>query len=218
MTPLLLAALLVMQDTSAIDRGVRIGIVYRPGVRPGLVMLPRSGGGTGLDSVRAMISRDLDYSDRFEIITLPGGDSIRLASSSTPTRSPSSRRSSSAGTSRAAPANPGALNYPLYQALGADFALDVTRTGDTTLATLHDVAAADVRRTLRAALPPPGSPDYRQAVHRLGDQVVQAALGVTGIGATRVLFVRDGKVYQIDQDGADQKLVSSTNRQAMSPA
>ena len=24
------------QDTSAIDRGVRIGIVYRPGVRPGL--------------------------------------------------------------------------------------------------------------------------------------------------------------------------------------
>jgi len=217
-TPLLLAALLVMQDTSAIDRGVRIGIVYRPGVRPGLVMLPRSGGSTGLDSVRAMISRDLDYSDRFEIITLPGGDSIRLASSSTPTRSPSSRRSSSAGTSRAAPANPGALNYPLYQALGADFALDVTRTGDTTLATLHDVAAADVRRTLRAALPPPGSPDYRQAVHRLGDQVVQAALGVTGIGATRVLFVRDGKVYQIDQDGADQKLVSSTNRQAMSPA
>lgn len=220
MTPLLLAALLVMQDTSAIDRGVRIGIVYRPGVRPGLVMLPRSGGGTGLDSVRAMITRDLDYSDRFEIITLPGGDSIHLATSSSPTRNPppASRRSSSAGTSRAAPANPGGLNYPLYQALGADFALDITRTGDTTLATLHDVAAADVRRTLRATLPPPTSADYRQAVHRLGDQVVQAALGIAGIGATRVLFVRDGKVYQIDQDGAEQKLVSSTNRQAMSPA
>src|SRR5688500_2727851 len=106
MTPLLLAALLVMQDTSAIDRGVRIGIIYRPGVRPGLVMLPRSGGGTGLDSVRAIIARDLDYSDRFEIITLPGSDSIRLASSSPPARStPSSRRSSSAGTSRGAPAN-----------------------------------------------------------------------------------------------------------------
>ena len=207
------------QDTSAIDRGVRIGIVYRPGVRPGLVMLPRSGGGTGLDSVRAIIARDLDYSDRFEIITLPGGDSIRLASSSPTTpRSAPSRRSSSAGTSRRAPANPSDLNYPLYQALGADFALDITRTGDTTLATLHDVAAASVRRVLRTTLPPPTSPDYRQAVHRLGDQVVQAALGITGIGATRVLFVRDGKVYQIDQDGADQKLVSSTNRQAMSPA
>jgi TolB protein len=216
MTPLLLAVLLVMQDTSAIDRGVRIGIIYRPGVRPGLVALPRSGGGAGLDSVRAIIARDLDYSDRFEIITLPGGDSIRLSSSTTgtPARGSTSRN----GTSRPSSAANSSLNYPLYQALGADFALDVTRAGDTTLATLHDIAAASVRRTVRATLPPPTSPDFRLAVHRLGDQVVQAALGVTGIAATRVLFVREGKVYQIDQDGADQKLVSSTNRQAMSPA
>jgi len=216
MTPLLLAVLLVMQDTSAIDRGVRIGIIYRPGVRPGLVALPRSGGGAGLDSVRAIIARDLDYSDRFEIITLPGGDSIRLSSSTTgtPARGSTSRN----GTSRPSSAANSALNYPLYQALGADFALDVTRAGDTTLATLHDIAAASVRRTVRATLPPPTSPDFRLAVHRLADQVVQAALGVTGISATRVLFVREGKVYQIDQDGADQKLVSSTNRQAMSPA
>src|SRR5207248_8979867 len=28
------------QDTSAVDRGVRIGIIYRPGVRPGMVVLP----------------------------------------------------------------------------------------------------------------------------------------------------------------------------------
>jgi len=210
---------LAAQDTSAIDRGVRIGIVYRPGVRPGLVMLPRTGGGAGLDSVRAIIARDLDYSDRFEIITLPGGDSIRLASSTAPPRSSTSRRSASAGTSRSAPPpSPQSLNYPLYGALGADFALDITRAGDTTLAALHDIAAAEIRRAVRATLPPPTSPDFRQAVHRLGDQVVQAALGVPGIGATRVLFVREGKVYQIDQDGADQKLVSSTDRQAMSPA
>jgi TolB protein len=218
MTPLLLAALLVLQDTTAIDRGVRIGIIYRPGVRPGLVMLPRAGGGTGMDSVRAIVARDLDYSDRFEIITMPGGDSIRLTSAPPPPPAAPSRRSSSAGTSRAAPAGAGGLNYPLYQALGADFALDLTRMGDTTLAIVHDISAASIRRTLRATLPPPGSPDFRQAVHRLADQVVLAALGTPGIGATRVLFVRDGKVYQIDQDGADQKLVSSTNRQAMSPA
>ncbi len=71
-------ARLPAQDTNAIDRGVRIGIVYRPGVRPGMVMLPRK----GLDSVRVMVARDLDYSDRFEIITLPGGDSIRLSTAS----------------------------------------------------------------------------------------------------------------------------------------
>ena len=76
---------LFAQDTSAIDRGVRIGIVYRPGVRPGLVMLP--GRGAMLDSVRVVVARDLDFSDRFEVITLPGGDSIRLAGTASATRS-----------------------------------------------------------------------------------------------------------------------------------
>jgi hypothetical protein len=66
---------LLGQDTTAIDRGVRIGIVYRPGVRPGIVVLP--GRQAGLDSARAIVARDLDYSDRFEVITLPGGDSAR---------------------------------------------------------------------------------------------------------------------------------------------
>src|SRR5256885_4032418 len=160
------------QDTSTIDRGVRIGIIYRPGVRPGLVMLPRTG--MGLDSVRAIVARDLDYSDRFEVITLPGGDSIRLASPSTGTRATGTRRSGSrtaaTGGTQAGPT----LNYPLYQALGADFALDVIAAGDTTVATLHDIAAAGIRRTVRAKLPRPGDPDFRQAVHRLADQALQA--------------------------------------------
>ena len=203
------------QDTSTIDRGVRIGIIYRPGVRPGMVMLPRKG--MGLDSVRAMVARDLDYSDRFEIISLPGGDSIRLAGPASGSSSARRGRSSSAGGG-GQQVTAGSLNYPLYQALGADFALDITATGDTTVATLHDIAAAGVRRTVRAVLPPAINPDFRQSVHRLADQMVQAAVGTPGIGATRVLFVKDGKVYQIDQDGADQKLVSSSDRQAMSPA
>src|SRR5256885_3098080 len=206
------------QDTSTIDRGVRIGIIYRPGVRPGLVMLPRTG--MGLDSVRAIVARDLDYSDRFEVITLPGGDSIRLATSSTAPRGTSTRRSGAGtpATGGAQGGTGGTLNYPLYQALGADFALDITAAGDTTVATLHDIAAAGIRRSVRIKLPRPGDPDFRQALHRLADQALQAALGTPGIAATRVLFVKDGKVYQIDQDGADQKLVSSTDRQAMSPA
>jgi TolB protein len=204
------------QDTSAIDRGVRIGIIYRPGVRPGLVLLPRAG--HGLDSVRAMVARDLDYSDRFEIITLPGGDSIRLASPTSPARPAPSRRSSAGAATAATGGGQGSLNYPLYQALGADFALDITGAGDTTVATLHDIAGASIRRAVRAVLPRPGDAEFRMAVHRLADQALQAALGAPGIAATRILFVKDGKVYQIDQDGADQKLVSSSDRQAMSPA
>ena len=201
------------QDTSAIDRGVRIGIIYRPGVRPGLVMLPRKG--QGLDSVRAIVARDLEYSDRFEVITLPGGDSIRLSST---TGGPRRTGTGTTTGSRGGAGSQGSLNYPLYQALGADFALDITAAGDTTVATLHDIAAGSVRRAVRAQLPPASNRDFRQAVHRLADQALQAALGTPGIAATRILFVKDGKVYQIDQDGADQKLVSSTNRQAMSPA
>ncbi len=199
---------LVAQDTSAIDRGVRIGIVYKPGVRPGLALVPGPAG--PLDSVRAILLRDLDYSDRFELITLPGWEAPRPVAAVPPARGGSATRGG--GAARA----PG-VNYPLYQALGADFAVELERRADSTLVTLHDVAGAGVRRTLTASLPAPPGPEFRMAVHRLADALVQAALGQPGIAATRVLFVREGKVYVIDQDGAHQRLVSSSDRQAMSP-
>ena len=202
------ATRLAAQDTSAIDRGVRIGIVYRPGVRPGMVVLP--GRAPTLDSVRAIIARDLDYSDRFELITLPAGDSIRVATPAT------AARSRTGGTGGAAAAN---LNYPLYQALGADFAVAIaTLPADTTVVTVHDVAAGGVRREFRAHLPTLKDRGFRLGVHRLADRVLEAALGVTGMASTRVLLVRDGKVYSVDQDGADVQLVSSSDHDAMSPA
>ena len=204
------------QDTSTIDRGVRVGIIYRPGVRPGFVVLPRQG--SGLDSARAIIARDLDYSDRFEVITLPGGDSIRLAAAAPPPSRGQARPATGSAGATGGGAQAAGLNYPLYQALGADFALDLMLAGDTTVATLYDIAAGGVRRMIRARLPTLGQADFRQAAHRVADQVLQAALGAPGIGATRVLFVKEGKVYQIDQDGAEMKLVSSTDRQAMSPS
>jgi TolB protein len=199
------------QDTTAIDRGVRIGIVYRPGVRPGMVVLP---GQAALDSVRAILTRDLDFSDRFEVITLPGGDSIRLTGTG---GAPAVAGGGQVGTRARGAGNP-TLNYPLYRALGADFALDVGAAADTVVLVVHDVGAGGIRRTFRQVLPRPDGPEYRLAVHRLADQVLQSALGAPGIAATRVLFVKDGKVYRIDQDGADLTMVSSTDRQAMSPA
>src|SRR5258706_13213424 len=90
---------LAAQDTSAIDRGVRIGIIYRPGVRPGIVVLP--GRPAALDSIRAIVARDLDFSDRFEEITLPGSDSLRItARPPAPragTRAPAGRRGHTPG-------------------------------------------------------------------------------------------------------------------------
>ena len=205
---------LTAQDSSAVDRGVRIGIVYRPGVRPGMVVLPVHA--PALDSARIILSRDLDYSDRFELITLPGGDSIRVTTTASGARPPAAGAGRTGGGGAAAATT---LNYPLYQALGADFAVAVApASGDTTIVTVHDVAAGGVRRELRARLPALKDPGFRLAIHQLADRVLEAALGVGGTAATRVLFVMDGKVYSIDQDGADQKLVSSSDHQAMSPA
>ena len=55
------ASRLLAQDSARVEQGVRVGVDYRPGDRPGLVVLP----GQGLDSVRAIVARDLDYTDRF---------------------------------------------------------------------------------------------------------------------------------------------------------
>ncbi len=63
-----LAALLVpaglrAQDTTRTESGVRVGITYTPGVRPSLAVVATA----AVDSVRAVIERDLDESDRFEM-------------------------------------------------------------------------------------------------------------------------------------------------------
>jgi TolB protein len=202
---------LAAQDSSAIDRGVRVGITYRPGVRPGMVVLPERS--TTLDSVRVILTRDLDYGDRFEMITLPGGDSIRV-SVAPPTGSRSGAVARAGGEG-----GPASLNYPLYQALGADFAIGLGVSGDTIQLTLHDVATSGVRRVLRARLPPLADPRFRMAVHRLADQIVEAAVGTPGSAATRILLVIDGKLYRIDQDGADLAQVRSGGEHSiLSPA
>src|SRR5207245_5928352 len=198
------------QDSSVVDRGVRVGIIYRPGVRPGMVLLP--GRPAVLDSARAILARDLDYSDRFEMITLPGGDSIRVSAPAPGPRPTPGARARTGGEAAG-------LNYSLYQALGADFAIALAGVGDTTQVTAQDVTAGAVRRLLKARLPGVSSPRFRMAVHRLADQIVAATLGTAGTAATRVLFVIDGKLYQIDSDGAGFKeILSAGDREILSPA
>jgi TolB protein len=63
-----LATIARAQDTTRTESGVRVGITYTPGVRPSLAVLAAP----GADSVRVVLERDLDQSDRFEMAPRSG--------------------------------------------------------------------------------------------------------------------------------------------------
>jgi TolB protein len=180
------------QDTTQVREGVRVGLEYRPGVRPGLVVLPAA----GLDSVRAVVQRDLDYSDRFEMIPL--GDA--------PTDPGPGRSEAGAG-----------VNYGLYKTLGAQFAVELLQAAGGVTARLHDVTASRVRSQQSFGLPGPTDPTYRLELHRLADEVARWATGTPGAAATRLLFVSGGRVYRMDSDGEDIAPLTPAGATSLSP-
>ncbi len=178
------------QDTThAIDQGgVRVGIGYQPGVRPGLVVLPTA----GVDSARAMVHRDLDFSDRFEMVPLPASP-------------PGSQGGSDA------------VNYGLYKTMQAEFGVELTpATGGVTVR-LHDISAGRVRNQQTFALPAPTDPSYRLEVHRISDEVARWATGTMGVAATRILFVSNGRIYMMDSDGEAITPLTAAGQTSLSP-
>lgn len=180
------------QDTTRVQEGVRVGINYTPGTRPSLAVVP----GSGIDSVRAIVRRDLDFSDRFEMI-----NNLDPAPAST------------GGTAAAAP-----LNYGLYKALRADFAVELIDHGGQLTARLHDVNGSKVRNEINVALPPQSDAGFRLAVHVLSDMITGwAAGGTPGIAASRLLLVLNGRVYQMDSDGFGLRPLTPEGQTALSP-
>ncbi len=196
---LLISAPARAQDSTTLDR-VRVGIVYQPGVRPGIVILPAQ----GLDSVRAIIARDLDYSDRFEVIPLPDG-----GASSAPVTG-----GSAAGTP--------SLNYALLSKLNAVLALELVRSANGSMVTvrLHDLVTSRVRNERGMSLDPSGLGDSRLGIHAVADEVVRWATGAPGIAATRMLYQErgSGRIYRIDSDGYGPTAVTPPGQHALSPA
>jgi TolB protein len=181
------------QDTSRVREGVRVGVEYQPGVRPGLVVLP----GPGLDSARAIVRRDLDYSDRFEMIALdPTGGAP-------------------AGGGGAEGAGP--VNYGLYKTLGAEFGVELTAAAGGLTARLHDLNAGKVRNQQAFALPPDSDPGYRLEVHRVADEVARWATGTPGVAASRLLLVSGGRIYRMDSDGEALTALTPAGQTALSP-
>ena len=141
------------QDTT---RAVLQLLYDNPQVRPTLVVVPVA----GLDSVRTIVERDLDQSDRFELILLPMVTQ---------------------------PIEPGALNLAPYRAMNAELALEMVPAGGALVTVrLYDVATGLIRNEGLMAVDYTGTGEGRMTIHRLADEVVRWATGKVGIAATRI--------------------------------
>jgi TolB protein len=170
---------LAAQDST---KGVRIGLRYDPSTKPGIAVLPVSG--PQGDSIRTILERDFDFSDRLAVITLTSADGALLSGGAP------------AGTAAS-------LNYPVFAKLGAAAVVQVTSTPDGGLhVALHDVGAARVARIDDYTLPKPElSRDWRFAVHGIADGIEEAITTQRGIAQTRIAFIRSNIVRIIDSDG-----------------
>jgi TolB protein len=177
---LLVAVPLAAQDTTA--RGVRIGLTYDPGTKPGVVVLPVSGARG--DSIRAIVQRDLDYGDRVNAIVIDaaaGGDAARATGP----------------------------NWPLLARLGAAAAVQVTPTATGFHLAVYNVATKQTALVKDyATSATPDSRGWRATLHGISDELEEAFTGVRGIARTRVLFERGKRIWVVDSDGEGATPVS----------
>lgn len=183
------------QDTTFV-RGITLVGNYDPlRDKVGIVVLPVAGAFG--DSVRTIIQRDFDYSDRFTVIPVDSAD-------------PSAFRAQGGAGS--------GVNYPLFTRLQAAAVVQITPVGNGLHVALHDVARARVVNVGDFALPATGlSRDWRMAVHRTSDEIERWVTGQRGIAGTRVAYMRGRSIRIIDSDGADEITVP-TEENGGSPA
>ena len=184
------------QDTTG-QRGVRIGLTYQAGTRPGVVVLPVRG--PAGDSIRAILERDLDFGDRVTMVGVAGTAAAEAAQS-------------------AAPGGGVRVNYELLAKLGIAAIVQPSQTGSGLQVVVHDVAG---KRVLQAQDFPlveaANSRQWRHTLHGIADEIERWITGTRGIAKTRVLFVRDGRLHVVDSDGAEERALTGEGL-ALSPA
>lgn len=187
----LLASAASAQDTTS-KEGVRIGLVYTPGMKPGVLIMPI--GGDPLDSIATIIARDLDYGDRINVIA--PGNAIPVESQTD---------------------GKGGLNYALYAKLGAQVLVQGTLTPLGLHVAVHNVVKKQVERVRDYPLVgSPPSASWRMSLHNASDDLEYFVTGVRGIASTRILYESGGRIWQIDSDGEGQTAITSGST-AMSP-
>lgn len=166
------------QDTTNAQQGVRIGLNYTAGSKPGVIVLPidRTKG----DSIGTIIRRDLDYSDRVNVIVLDNGTVKAL----TP------------GANRR-------INYALMSKFGASVLIMGVRSVAGVRINAYDVGAKKIIGTADFVLPVfATNGDWRFAVHGISDELERWLLGVRGMAQSRIAFVQNGAIKLVDSDGA----------------
>src|SRR5215470_15428565 len=117
-------------------KGVHIGLQYRAGTRPGVIVLPMLG--VGGDSAQAILQRDLDYGDRLTIIQNVGPVGVTTAN----------------------------VNYQLFSKLGAAAIVQGFLGPTTLHVLVHDVAGQKILATRDFSVPANvGTPEWRFALH-----------------------------------------------------
>lgn len=161
------------QDPS---QGVRIGLTYAAGTRPGVYVLPMSG--PMADSIRGIIARDLDFGDRVSVIAPDSG-------------------SAPAGSLNYALYGRLGAAAVLQMSLNAGGGLRVV---------LHEVGPGRVMNTKDFPLSARElSPEWRMELHAISDEIERWITGVQGIAATRILFTRGGTLWLVDSDGENAR-------------
>lgn len=171
----------------SLPAGVRVGITYAPGARPGMTVVPLTAA-VAAESVTTIVARDLDESDRFEMIGAPD----TLARSGTP-------------------------DLRVLGALGSAWVVSVSAQGPRVTLLLTDVRTGALHLRRDVTVGADAIPNRFEA-HRAADDIVRAATATPGIAATEILFVDNGKIWRVDADGAAPTRLRTAGWPALSPA
>ena len=178
------------QDTTTTP-GVRLGLNYAAGSKPGVIVLPVQDDYD--DSLRTILQRDLDYSDRMSVIALDPETLQGLV-----------------------PPLGGKINFPLVAKFGAVLLIRMTPTTQGLHIAAYDVAKGQLLQS-EHFLFDHRDRDWRFAFHGVADQIEQWVFGKRGIAQSRIAYVNDGLLRIVDSDGALTRSIT-TGKGALSPA
>jgi len=183
------ATALRAQDTT--NTGVRLGLSYQAGTKPGVIVLPVADDEE--DSLRTIVQRDLDYSDRMNVIDLDRSTVNGLV-----------------------PAPGEKINFELVAKFGAALLVRMTPTTQGLHVAAYDVARGQLLQS-EHFLFDRRDRDWRFALHGVSDQIEQWVFGKRGMAQTRIAYVNNGELKIVDSDGAETRAIT-TGRGALSPA